>query len=93
MGLDIYFDDDIINRLVALTLANLRAMVWARQFGANRRDIAIARTAYQAALADVGVSFGLERPDVLKALGKIEIVVIGGESVEGCGGGWGEIGK
>jgi len=65
MGFDIYFDSDVINRLAALALANNRAMSWARQLGANPRDVAIARAAYQAALADIGVSFGLHRIELL----------------------------
>ena len=65
MSLGIHFTEDIASRLAALALANARAMEWARQFGADRRDIAIAEAAYQAALADTGVSFGLERPELL----------------------------
>lgn len=68
MSLDIWFNADISNRLVALAQSNSRAMNWARQFGANPRDVAIAQAAYQAALADVGVSFGLARAELVVIL-------------------------
>lgn len=63
MALDIYFADDVADRLLALAQANERALAQAQEFGANPRLIALARSAYQGALADVGVSFGLARTE------------------------------
>lgn len=70
MSLGIHFTEDIAGRLAALARANARAMEWARQFGADPRDVAIVEAAYQAALGDVGVGFGLARPALLTILGK-----------------------
>ena len=73
MSLNIYFNDDITGRLAALVLANARAMEWARQFGADPQDVAIVEAAYQAALADVGVSFGLARSELLIIFARKEV--------------------
>jgi len=61
MGLDIFFGQDVEDHVAALALANARAMAWAKEWGASARDVAIAKAAYEAALLDVGVSFGLHR--------------------------------
>jgi hypothetical protein len=74
----LYIPSDIIGVVTALALANARAMGWAREWGADRRDVAIARTAYQAALADVAVAFGLARTEVLVILGDCAKIEKGG---------------
>ena len=65
MSSGIHFDEDVSNHLFALGRSWGRAMAWARAFGADSRDIAIAEAAYQAALADVGASFGLQRAELV----------------------------
>jgi len=58
---DSFFPEDVSDRVTALTISNNRAMSWAVEFGANKRDVDIARAAYQAALLDMAVAFGLHR--------------------------------
>lgn len=68
MSLDIYFSENIARTLLALSQANTRAMGLARRYGTDERLIAIAETAYQAALDDVGASFGLQQTEALTVI-------------------------
>lgn len=61
----LYISSDVFNVVAALALSNARAMRWALEFGANARDMAIVKAAYEAALLDVAASFGLHRPNLV----------------------------
>jgi len=65
MSLDIYFSEDVAARLLALAQSNERTLQLAADLGANPRGIALVRAAYQGALCDVGVSFGLARTELV----------------------------
>lgn len=70
MSLDIYFREDIQDRLDSLCQANERLLTLVEGTGASPRDIALVRAAIRGTLADVAVSFGLHRqsPDFLAIL-------------------------
>lgn len=61
MSLDIYFQDDIADRLEALRQSNERLLTLAEDLGADVRDIALIRAAIMDTLDAVGLSFGLHR--------------------------------
>jgi len=67
MSLDIYFADDVADRLEALRQSNLRMLALAESLGADPRILTIVRAAVMGTLSDVAVSFGLHRPDTLAA--------------------------
>lgn len=59
MGLDIFFLNDIANRLDALDKANSDALCLALKFGADKGQVQIARYCYRAALDHARRAFGL----------------------------------
>jgi hypothetical protein len=69
MGLDVFFPENIARTLLALSQANARAVTLARRYGASDRIVSIAADAYQAALDDVAMAFGLQWPEILMIVG------------------------
>jgi hypothetical protein len=71
VSLAIFFIEDVGDRLTALAQANDRALALALRFGADPELARLAWEVYTGALADVGVSFGLRRADLVLHLGNL----------------------
>jgi hypothetical protein len=65
MTLGIHFNEGIADILAALDDANAMATDLALAFGADWRDVQIARYAYQSALAHAGRAFGLQKAELV----------------------------
>jgi len=63
MSLDIFYHDDVQDRLDALHQSNERWLSLALNLGANARDIALVRSVVAGMLDDVATSFGLRRAE------------------------------
>lgn len=59
MGLDVWFREDVTNRLLALYQANERALTLARRYGMDAEAADLCWQVYIGCLLDVATSFGL----------------------------------